>query len=535
MLRKIALLAFLLTAVTSAAGSGLADAVQQGDRAAVRRFLAAKVDVNEPQGDGMTALHWAAYNDDAETAAALIAAGANVQAVTRNEALTPLMVAASNGSASVIEKVLAAGANPNARTTDGATALMTAAASGSVKAVELLLDRKADVNAVDTARGESALMFAAAANRAAVITVLLKRGASAGLTSRLVSVGRTDYGAAPQPRPVPAKAPPKVDEALVKWKQERRGRAEAMGGLAALHFAARNGQLDAARALIEGGADINQPNGTDKSTPLVTAASNGHFELAKFLLDHGADPNLANESGLAPLYAAIEAQFPPTSWSPTRSTEQEKVTHLQLMQALLDHGANPNARLTKKLWFRPSDHDDAWIGTVGTTAFWRAAFANDADAMRLLFSRGADPVIASSERVTPIMVAAGLGWLPMIKVVPNARVQTVQLCLELGGNLNDADVFGYTALHGAAYRGDDELVKFLAGKGARLDAVTVFGTNVTDMANGFVAYTSLPREHPETVQLLMKLGAPVPSPSRPGEAAYCDASSLNCPRIADLR
>ena len=215
---------------------------------------------------------------------------------------------------------------------------------------------------------------------------------------------------------------------------------------------------------------------------------------------------------------------------PYRPTDQEKVTYLELMKALLDRGAEPNARLKKKLWYRPFDHDDFWVGTAGTTAFWRAAFANDVDAMRLLVTRGADPNIASSEGTTPIMVAAGLGWSANFhRTVASSRIPAVKLCLELGGELKATDIFNYTALHGAAYRGDNELVTFLVEQGARLDAKTIFGTNVTDMANGFVAYSSLPRVHSETVSLLLKLGAPAVSPERQGESAYCNAAALNCP------
>jgi ankyrin repeat protein len=309
-----------------------------------------------------------------------------------------------------------------------------------------------------------------------------------------------------------------------------------MGGLAALHFAARDGRLDAARALLDGGADVNQVNGSDQSTPLVMAVSNGHYELGKLLLDRGADANRANEDGLTPLYATIEKQFAPVSWSPTRRTDQERVTYLELMKALLAKGADPNARLTRKLWFRPSDHDDVWIGTAGTTAFWRAAFANDIDAMRLLVTSGADPTIPSSEANTPLMAAAGVGWTAGLhRTVPDARIATVKLCLELGNSLQAVDVFNYTALHGAAYRGDNDLVAFLAEKGARLDVRTIFGTSVTDMANGFVAYSSLPRVHPQTVRLLVTLGAPEPSPDRVGVSAYCNARALNCPQIAEPR
>jgi ankyrin repeat protein len=365
-----------------------------------------------------------------------------------------------------------------------------------------------------------------------VIRELLGRGASSAVTSKLVALGRTSRY---EKENVAAAAPSAADP-IAQAKLERRARAKAIGGMAALHFASRNGHLDAARTLVDGGADVNQPTETDHSTPLVVAASNGHYELAKFLLDSGADPTRANDDGLTPLYAVIETEYAPTSWSPTRSTEQQQVTHLQLMEALLDRGADPNARLKNKLWFRPSDHDDVWVGTAGTTPFWRAAFANDVQAMRLLATRGADPAIASSENNSPLMAAAGLGWTANLhQTVPRARIAAVSLCLELGADLNATDMFKYTALHGAAYLGDNELVKFLVGKGARVDVRTIFGTSVTDMANGFVAYSSLPRAHPATVALLMELGAPSPSPERVGVSAYCNAAALNCPQVSESR
>jgi uncharacterized protein len=532
MLRKSLFCVLCCAIVTVAAASEdrITDAARRGDKGAVRRLLGQKVDVNTPQGDGMTALHWAAYNDDAEVAKVLIAAGAKVEAMTRNGGLTPLMVAATNGSAEVLPILLAAGANPSVRATDGATALMMTAASGSVDSVKLLLDHGAEIDAKDTARGQTALMFAAAANREAVVRLLLKRGANAGLTSKLVIPERLGRGANPVAPPSPSPSP---TDRVAEARANRRVAPTALGEWAALHFAAREGHVNAARALVEGGADVNQLNGADKSTPLVTAIVNGHYDLATFLLDKGADPNLANTDGLAPLYATIDMQFAPVVWQPNPSTEQEHVSYLELMKMMLDRGADPNARLKRKLWFRPSDHDDAWTGTTGTTAFWRAAFATDVDAMRLLVAGGADPNIPSAENVTPLMAAAGLGWVGnQHRTVSDSWLPAVQYCLTLGSDVNATDMFNYTALHGAAYRGDNALVKFLIEKGARLDVTTIFGTNVTDMANGFVAFGSLPRAHPETVELLITLGAPQPTP---GHRAYCTASELNCPQVSASR
>jgi ankyrin repeat protein len=489
--------------------------------------------VNEAQGDGMTALHWAAYNDDVESAKLLLARGASVDAVTRNGNLTPLMVAAGNGNAAVIAPLLDSRANTQLRSSDGATVLMMAAASGSADVVGKLLDHGAEIDARDSSRGQTPLMFAAAANRAPVVKLLASRGAGLKLTSTTSPPPRLPrIGANPNAPPqAPPKPPP--DDAVSLARAERRVGPSMLGGWAALHFAAREGHLDAARALIEAGADVDQPNDADKTTPLLTAIVNGHYDLAKLLIEKGADPNLANEDRLAPLYATVDMQFAPVIWQPNPPTDQEQTSYLELMALLLDRGAFPNTRLKRKLWFRPSDHDDAWTGTAGTTAFWRAAFATDVEAMRLLVGRGADHQIPSSEGVTPLMAAAGLGWTGnQHRTVPNSWLPAVKFCLELGADLNARDIFGYSTLHAAAYRGDNELVKFLVEKRARLDAVTIFGDNVTDMANGFVAFGSLPQEHPDTVQLLISLGAPA---ARPGDRKYCTAADLNCPVVAASR
>lgn len=519
-----------LTSMASAAVADerIADAVRRGDTGAVRVLLAQKADVNGSSGDGTTALHWAAYMDDVDAAKLLLAAGANVRAVTRNGAITPLMLAATQGSEGVVRLLLTAGADPEVRTTDGATPLMTAAASGSVEAVRLLLDHGADVNAKDVARGQTPLMYAAAADRVAVIEVLLQRHADPAITSRLIQFEPPRRAAQPRPGA--------VADGLAEARAKRRARATATGGMTALHFAARDGRLDAVRALVKGGGDIEQLSESDHSSALITAICSGHYELALFLIDHGANVNGANDDGLTPLYATIEKQFAPVSWSPTRLTTQEGVTYMELMKVLLDRGADPNLPLKRKLWFRPSDHDDSWIGTAETTPFWRAAFAADVEAMRLLLAYGANPQIPSFEGVTPLMAAAGLGWTANFhRTVPDGWLAAVKLCLELGADLSARDMFGYTALHGAAYRGDNDLVRFLAGRGARLDPETIFGANVADMANGFVAYDSLPRSHPATVQLLLELGAPAPHPERTGEHAFCAASTLNCPQVSSLR
>ena len=506
-----------LAVALSAAGNEarVADAAQRGEQEAVRSLVKQKVDVNAAQGDGMTALHWAAFHDDLELAKELIAAGANVEAATRLEALTPLSMACTNGSAAMIEALLKAGASANASTTNGATALMTAAASGSADAVKVLLDRGADVNARETAHGQTALMFAAAENRPAAIRMLMAHGADAKITTRLVSLEKPkvdDDG-----NPIRERPAPKPGDLVGIALAERRVSPKLMGGMTALLFAARDGRLDAARALVEAGADVNQVSAGDRTSPMVIAVSNGHYELGKYLLDHGADPNLANEDGLAPLYAAVDMQWAPVSWAPNPITVQEKVSYLDLMKALLDRGANPNARLTHKLWFRPTSHDQEWIGTAGSTAFWRAALSTDVAAMRLLVAHGADPQIASNEGDTPLMVAAGMGWSANFSQnAPGGWLEAVKYCLELGADVNARDLFHYTALHGAAYRGDNDVVRFLVEKGAKLDVKSSKGQTVTDMANGPKLNAHLPIEHPDTVALLVKLGAAPPEAPEAG-------------------
>jgi ankyrin repeat protein len=181
------------------------------------------------------------------------------------------------------------------------------------------------------------------------------------------------------------------------------------------------------------------------------------------------------------------------------------------MKALLEHGANPNARLIKPLWFRPTSHNQEWVDKKGATALWRAAQSSDVAAMRLLKAGGADPNLATDEGVTPLMVAAGLGWgANATRNVPDSWLAAVQYCVELGADVNAKDAYSYTALHGAAYRGDNEVVKFLVQKGAELDVRSKRGQTVTDMANGPMVNAHLPMEHPDTIALLESLGAPAP-------------------------
>ncbi len=500
----------------------LAEAAAQDDIEAVRALLAHHPDVNAAQNDGATALHWAALKGDLEMVRLLLAAGANVKAATRIGALTPLYLGASAGSAAVVDELLRAGADASvSNTTNGTTALMKAAAAGSAEAVKLLLDHGAPVNAIEPGHNQNALMFAAAANRPGVIRLLAARGAELRATSKVVHIQpQKDFDSNEFPLDADlilhANLPP-GKEAAAAALAGRRASPTVSGGLTALILAAREGQLDATRALVEAGADANEPSAGDGTTPMVMAIINGHFEIAKFLLERGADPNLANLDGLTALYATIDARWAPVGGGPVPVTEHDKVNYLELMKTLLDHGARPDLRLKKKLWFRPAFHDQMWVGTPGSTAFWRAAQATDLAAMRLLVAHGADPKIPSDEGDTALMMSAGVGWAGNFsRNAPGPALDAVRYCVELGLDVNAQDVTGYTALAGAAWRGDNDLVKFLVGKGAKLDVRTARSWSVTDMATGPYLRTTGATSHPETIELLIQMGAPALTP-HPGE------------------
>ena len=375
------LVIFLVALAAGTTDTRLADAVQNNDHATIRSLLAKKVDVNAPQGDGTTALHWAAFNDDRETSKMLLAAGANVKAATRVGAITPLLLASKNGSAPMIELLLKAGADANSTSETGTTALMMAASAGNPDALKALIAQGANVNARDLAHGQTALIFAASLNRAEAIKVLIANGADPAITSKVTKTERVRFNADGVPAPDEPATPATKETTAKEPPQQKQGRgdrgAATMGGQTALLYAARDGQIDAARALVDAGADVNQANPEEKTTPLVMAIINGHYpDLAKVLLDHGADPNLANIWGLAALYATVDVQWAPYAWFPQPITSQENITHLELMKALIAKGADVNTKLGKKIWVR-SFGDRSWADPVGATPFWRAAQSND--------------------------------------------------------------------------------------------------------------------------------------------------------------
>ena len=484
-----------VTAVLLASPSDapVADAAMQGDGDAVRSLLSKGADVNATQGDGMTALHWAAVRGDVDLAEVLISAGANVAATSRLGAYTPLLLASRSGSVPMIDTLLVAGAEANpATTTTEMTPLMLAATAGSVDSVTLLLEHGADVNAKESSHGQTALMFAAALNYAGAIKALMEHDADPGIA--------TDVRMPPT-RPSPG--------GVINNFQRERDRSDPLGGLTALIYAARQGHIESALALVEAEADIDQVSPANRVSPLLMATINGRFDMAMALLERGADPNQASTWGMTPLYAVMNVQWAPHAFYPTPSADQEMVTHMELVRVLLDHGADPDARMTsRRLWYNV--YASGGVGNInesGATAFWRAAQSSDVDAMRLLMAYGADPSIPTTEGTKPLNVAAGAGWRGNLNVnSPVGWMPAVRYMVEeLGADVSEGNVHGYTPLHAAAERGDNEMLLYLLGKGADLQAVTTRGETVTDMANG-------PRQRirpfRQTIALLEVLGAP---------------------------
>jgi ankyrin repeat protein len=521
----------------AATRSPVADAAMAGDQRAVATLLAKRTDVNAPQADGATALHWAVYRDDLPMIDRLLAAGARVDAANRHGA-TPLALACINGSARAIERLLKAGADPNERGLNGETALMMASRTGAVDAMAVLLKAGADVNATETLRGTTALMWAAAHAHPAAVKLLLDHGADVALRSKPAALGRTAY-LAPTAR---QRASQLVNDngGATRGRAVREQRAQDLddrdffvrrqntegGGLTALVFAAREGDLESARILVDGGADVNQVTQYGW-TPLLTATQNRHYALATFLLERGADPNIANTGGWTPLYLATDNRNIEGGDYPVRAGDLD---HLDFIKTLLARGANVNARAKDSTETR-TIFTMQWLYEDGATPFLRAAQSGDIELMKLLLAHGADPKIPTANNVTALAVAAGIGWVQGVTYERSEKdtLEAVKLCLELGIDPNVVDGDGRTALHGAAHKGRNAVVELLVAHGARLDARdlgsrdTVAGEQLgrgwlpVDYAEGLVRVgVQSAIAHPDTAALLRKLmtdrGMPTPEP-----------------------
>jgi uncharacterized protein len=500
----------------------VANAAMRGDTAAVRTLLAQRADVNAPQPDGATALHWAAYRGDRELADLLIRAGANPKAANR-EGATPLWLASVNGDAAIIAALLTAGADPNEHLPLGRTPLMLASRTGNVEAMKVLLDRGADVNAKETMRGTTPLMWAADEAHPAAVQLLIQRGADIKARSYPAERGSGPaLGKANDPRRAVAaqgaalaarEAAPDLsalnalsgrggaaaargagargggargagargagaaatdgagfdqnDDAAVAAFGGGRGQQRKDGGeLTPLAFAARANDLECVKILLAAGADVNGVTGYGWS-PLLIATQNRYYKLAAFLLDHGADPNLANKGGWVPLYLATDNRNIESGDYPVRKPDMD---HLEFIKLLLDKGADINARMKDSTETR-TVFTNQWLDENGATAFLRASQSGDLALMKLLLSRGADPKIATTLGVTALHVAAGIGWVEGITYEWSTHdtVEAVKMLLDLGLDPNAQADTGRVALHGAGHKGSTEVVQILADHGAKLD------------------------------------------------------------------
>ena len=433
-----AVLLALAGAAWAAGEAPLADAAEEGNTALVRTLLhAGGADVNAAQVDGMTALHWAAYHDDAGTAGLLVRAGADVDAANRY-GVSPLSLAATNGNAGLVSLLLDAGADPDASLRGGETVLMTAARTGSLAAVTALLAEGADPDARE-ARDQNALMWAAAEGHTPIVEALIAAGADVHASLR--------------------------------------------SGFTPLFFAVRGGHVEATRTLLDAGVDVNAEltrikDGPDRAvnnatyrpvddgmSPLLLAVRNGHFELAVELIKAGADPN-DQRTGFAPLHTVSWVRKPDASDRGDPAPEGAgRLTSLQFVRALVALGADVNLRLEQG---RRPPHTASGLEMEGATAFLMAADRADAGLMQQLLELGADPFLPNAELSTPLMAAAGLGTnAPDEEAGSEAEALiATEMLLDLGADIDAVDANGDTAMHGAAYGNFPTVVGLLAASGA---------------------------------------------------------------------
>ena len=609
-----ALVALVSASAAAAAKSPVADAAMKGDKAALRALLQQKADVNAPQVDGATALHWAVYRDDGEAADLLIKAGAKVDAANR-EGVTPLAMASLFGTDAMVERLLAAGANAKQHGANGETMVMLAARNGNPVVIKRLVAAGADVNAKEPLRGTTALMWAAEQRHPAAVKMLLELGADhaaksgpAGLPrnymaprvntaavrdaqrryKEAVAAGRTyeeqleyeaSHGAkislgfrgilnsrrpelnggaqpegtsaapgSPAARPTPAARPPAQTSAATPagapagTPPPEAGDDDADviiaglvgtggGGLTPLTFAAREGDVESAKYLLDAGADINQTTEYGWS-PLLTATNNRHYKLGAFLMERGANANVANKGGWTPIYLATDNRNIEGGDYPVPKPDLD---HLEYIRMLLDHDADPNARAKDNTLTR-TIFTMQWFYEAGCTPFIRAAQSSDTALMRLLLDYGADPFMATDNGDTALTAAGGIGWVEGVTYERSAKenFEAIRMLVdEVGLDPNIANKEGRTPLMGAALKGRNDVIEMLVAHGARLEtrdggsrdtdtnvsAISGHTWQALDYADGLVRVgVQSAVQRPETAVMLRKMmterGLPVPPANR---------------------
>jgi ankyrin repeat protein len=526
--------------------TALHEAAEAGDAPLVRALIAAEADVAATTRIGAyTPLHLAAAAGRSEAVRALLDGGADPRATTETGEVTPLHFAAAAGDVEAIRALLDAGAEVDARETKwGQTPLVFAVSRERIDAVRALLGAGADPEAAtyvvqipalqaesrEAARIRAQVLDSLAALEGVDPVVFRPTPAQVELAVRRANAVEPAERIAPEDVP---DSDPDVGDGGGSGYGSLVG---AQGGLTPLLHAAREGHAEIVRILLDAGADIDRASLGDRTTPILIAAINGHYDLALELLDRGADPNIASDAGTTPLYAVLNTWWAPKARYPQQQAYlQQEAGYLEAMERLLRGGADPNARTTRHLWYMGYTFDQLDVDTRGSTPFWRAAYATDVPAMELLLAHGADPTLgtlvardgrarddgsldpsglppvkAGDTGVLPIHAASGVGygegyagnahrhvedgWLPAVRYL----VEVV------GADVNARDLNGYTPLHHAAARGDNELIRYLVEQGADPMVVSRRGQTTVDMANGPVQRIS---PFPETIELLESMGA----------------------------
>jgi ankyrin repeat protein len=467
-------------ALAAAAGdASLVTAAKDGDRATVQSLLNGRSKQDIAGAEGTAALVWAATRNDMAMADLLLRAGASVKAPNEFGA-TALYAAAAHQDPAMVAKLLAAGADPNTALMSGETPLMQAARRGNLATVRALLSNRANPNAKEANGGQNALMWAVGQHHSAVVEALIEGGADVHAGSK--------------------------------------------SGFTPLMFAAQQNDAASARILLRAGAKPNDPQPKTGLTPLMIASAMAHPDVVDLLLDNGANPNLADATGYTSLHRVVRD----SDYGINLATKDAQLT---IVKSLLKHGANPNARLVQD---KEKAAEEIKNGAVqqaerrtavtvteiilqGATPLFLAAEVSNIDVIKALVESGADPLLGTDRGTTPLMMTAGAGTDVQRERANEERamaLETTKFLVEHGADVNAAGQYGWTALHAAAYQGNNEVIQYLVSKGAKIDQKDEFGQTALSISLSVLTKEigarrlQIPRRYrEETAQLLLSLGA----------------------------